>query len=265
MKLCKKCDINKDFLEFSKSNRSKDGLNSWCKECNKDYLKKYYLENKDSYSNKSKEYYNYNSDKIKEKSRNWRENNIEYVKEYNKDYYLENKEKLTEYKKDHYINNKDSYLDKSKKWKKENRELYLNCLKEWRKVNKKYNREYLRNWFANNPEKRKEYYDNLRLNSPHIVAWRTVLKNAIQRINTKKSNSTIEMLGYSADDLRKHLESLFSEGMSWDNWGEWHIDHKVPVSKFDKETPMSVVNSLFNLQPLWSLDNLLKSNKMEND
>jgi len=39
--------------------------------------------------------------------------------------------------------------------------------------------------------------------------------------------------------------------MSWDNHGEWHIDHIKPVSKFDKETPMSIVNALSNLQPLW--------------
>jgi hypothetical protein len=48
--------------------------------------------------------------------------------------------------------------------------------------------------------------------------------------------------------------------MSWDNWGEWHIDHIIPVSKFEKETPPSIVNSLSNLQPLWAIDNYKKSN-----
>ena len=61
------------------------------------------------------------------------------------------------------------------------------------------------------------------------------------------------------------MELLFLDGMSWNNWGEWHIDHRIPVSKFDKETPMSIVNSLSNLRPLWALDNLSKSNKIEND
>jgi len=39
--------------------------------------------------------------------------------------------------------------------------------------------------------------------------------------------------------------------MSWENHGEWHIDHIKPVSSFDKDTPMNIVNALSNLQPLW--------------
>jgi len=73
------------------------------------------------------------------------------------------------------------------------------------------------------------------------------------------------MLGYSSNDLKIHMELLFSDGMSWENWGEWHIDHKTPVSKFDKKVPVSTINSLDNLQPLWAFDNLSKSNKIEND
>lgn len=49
--------------------------------------------------------------------------------------------------------------------------------------------------------------------------------------------------------------------MSWENWGEWHIDHIKPVSKFEKNDLPSVVNSLSNLQPLWAKDNLSKSSK----
>jgi hypothetical protein len=45
------------------------------------------------------------------------------------------------------------------------------------------------------------------------------------------------------------------EGMSWENWGECHIDHIKMVSSFDPETPVSVVNSLENLRPLWAEDN----------
>ena len=49
--------------------------------------------------------------------------------------------------------------------------------------------------------------------------------------------------------------------MSWDNYGEWHIDHKKPISAFHKDTPPHIINSLCNLQPLWEIDNLKKSNK----
>jgi len=50
--------------------------------------------------------------------------------------------------------------------------------------------------------------------------------------------------------------------MSWENRGEWHIDHIKPVSSFDKSEKMSVVNSLDNLQPLWAKDNLSKGSKI---
>ena len=88
-----------------------------------------------------------------------------------------------------------------------------------------------------------------------MLAWRTILTNTLKRFNKKKEDKTINLLGYSALDLKKHIESLFLEGMSWENYGEWHIDHIKMVSTFDKETPMNIVNSLENLRPLWAEDN----------
>ena len=60
------------------------------------------------------------------------------------------------------------------------------------------------------------------------------------------------MLGYSALDLKQHIESMFTEGMSWDNHGEWHIDHIKQVVSFNSDTAPSVVNALSNLRPLWA-------------
>ena len=73
------------------------------------------------------------------------------------------------------------------------------------------------------------------------------------------------MLDYSVDDLKLHLESLFQPGMSWDNYGEWHIDHIVPDSWFEynsyQDSSFKECWALANLQPLWAKDNLKKSNK----
>jgi len=69
----------------------------------------------------------------------------------------------------------------------------------------------------------KSYIKKHRLKNPHIYAWRSLLTNSLKRLNTKKSAKTIEILGYSAEELKIHLESLFKEGMTWDNYGEWHI------------------------------------------
>ena len=42
--------------------------------------------------------------------------------------------------------------------------------------------------------------------------------------------------------LKEHIEKQFVDGMSWDNWGEWHIDHIKPVSKFDKSEKITIIN-----------------------
>jgi len=73
-------------------------------------------------------------------------------------------------------------------------------------------------------------------------------------------------VGYSLDELKLHLESQFTEGMSWENYGKWHIDHIIPLSSFDiqnyDDKSFKKCWSLENLQPLWAEDNLKKSNKV---
>ncbi|KJR48409.1 Phage protein [Desulfosporosinus sp. I2] len=86
-------------------------------------------------------------------------------------------------------------------------------------------------------------------------------------IKGNKNGSKWEALaGYSLTDLKWHLESLFKEGMSWNNMGLWHIDHIVPRSAFNYSYPddpgFKVCWSLANLQPLWAEENLRKSNKI---
>lgn len=67
---------------------------------------------------------------------------------------------------------------------------------------------------------------------------------------------------YSIDELKIHLESKFTDKMNWDNYGtEWVVDHIKPVSKFDKDTDISIVCALSNLQPLNKLENLKKHAK----
>lgn len=186
----------------------------------------------------------------------------ELTQEYYKEYYKKNKEILSEYKRQHYIDNKDIYLKKAENWRENNKELYLDHLKEWRENNKEYSKEYLKEWKTNNRDKIRKYDKDFREINPHIVAWRSSLKLALKRLGYKKESLTIDLLDYSANDLRNHMEELFLDGMSWNNWGEWHIDHKIPLSKFKENTPIHIVNSLDNLQPLWAFDNLSKSNKL---
>ena len=60
------------------------------------------------------------------------------------------------------------------------------------------------------------------------------------------------MLGYNYNDLKEYIESLFTDGMSWDNHGEWHVDHIKPLVCFSENEDIKVVNALSNLQPLWA-------------
>ena len=75
-----------------------------------------------------------------------------------------------------------------------------------------------------------------------------------------KSRKTVQLIGCSIDHLRQHLEAQFTEGMTWDNHGEWHIDHIKPCAAFDLtcERQQRECFNYTNLQPLWASDNLTK-------
>lgn len=81
-----------------------------------------------------------------------------------------------------------------------------------------------------------------------------------------KSGSAVSDLGCSIDYLKKYLESQFKDRMSWENQGDWHIDHQIPLSIVDLQDRESFlqVTHYTNLQPLWAIDNLRKSNKIIN-
>jgi hypothetical protein len=67
--------------------------------------------------------------------------------------------------------------------------------------------------------------------------------------------------GCSADFMRAHIEKQFTKGMTWDNYGEWHIDHIMPCAQFDLSNQMhaDICFNWQNLRPLWARENLSKS------
>lgn len=80
----------------------------------------------------------------------------------------------------------------------------------------------------------------------------------------KKEGKTQILLGYSAQEFREHIERQFQIGMTWDNHGEWHVDHIYPISKFIEEGihDPKIINALSNLKPIWKTDNLSKGSKV---
>lgn len=86
----------------------------------------------------------------------------------------------------------------------------------------------------------------------------------VARCLKDKTSRVYNMLGYTADELRQSIESKFKPGMSWQNYSHsgWHMDHIKPISSFDSDTQVSVINTLSNLQPLWACENFKKGSKI---
>jgi len=86
--------------------------------------------------------------------------------------------------------------------------------------------------------------------------------------NNKNGRYWEKSVNYNLQDLKNHIEKLFKPGMSWENYGEWHIDHIIPISlwKFEsyQDREFKQCWALANLQPLWAEENLIKNNKVEN-
>jgi hypothetical protein len=97
-------------------------------------------------------------------------------------------------------------------------------------------------------------------------ALRARLRAAVASRRGGKALKTIELIGCTIEELRIHLEKSFKEGMSWDNYGEWHIDHVRPCASFpnlgtDKAEQQQCFHYT-NLQALWAIENMRKRDKV---
>ena len=91
---------------------------------------------------------------------------------------------------------------------------------------------------------------------------RSRISQDIKRKGYSKKTKTYEILGCDFETLKKHFEKQFTKGMTWDNQGEWHIDHIIPLATATTEEEVIKLNHYTNLQPLWSIDNLSKKDKI---
>lgn len=99
-------------------------------------------------------------------------------------------------------------------------------------------------------------------------------KRCVQRIRTrtyvalkgyrKTLGSNGKFIGCSLEELKQHLEKQFKPGMTWENYGKWHVDHIQPLSSFNLQDDKEIKKACHftNLQPLWARENLQKSNKV---
>ena len=106
----------------------------------------------------------------------------------------------------------------------------------------------------------KKYKNNPEFKLKKLLRGR--LYHALKSQKAKKSNRTLKLTGCSLSFLVGYLEGKFKDKMTWENYGEWHVDHIIPVSSFnllDEEEQKKCFNYK-NLQPLWAEENLSKGN-----
>jgi len=239
-KKCSICKKIKSINDFYRSKTTKDGYRDKCKSC---------------FNGIQKEWYKNNLGRIKEWHKSYRKRNSEKIRECNRKYRKNNSEKIKKY---------------AKKYRQNNTEKIRKSVKEWQKNNPNKVREKTMRWRKNNPDKiraierknsrKKRLILNNRLNNRISTSIRRSLKE------NRKNNYWEALVNFTLQDLIIHLEKQFKEGMSWDNYGKWHIDHKKPLASFSFNSyegkEFKECWSLENLQPLWAEENIRKSNKI---
>lgn len=199
--------------------------------------------------------------------------------EYDKKYSEENKEKIKQRKKEYYLKNKDKLLKKHIERYYDNKEEIAEKAKEryYKDINK--SRERGTTYYKNNKEeillKQKEKWkingkDKIkerRKNDP-IFKLKGTMSNRLRNFLkskglNKKNKRTFDIIGCSPELLREYIENKFKIGMTWNNHGEWHIDHILPLDLASTEEQIYKLSHYTNLQPLWKSENLSKGCKIQ--
>lgn len=139
-------------------------------------------------------------------------------------------------------------------------------MRRFHKNNPGYNARAQREFYDIHPERKAAYRQGHIERHPIAFRLRKRLQGRLSKALSghTKIGSTMELVGCSVQELREYLESQFLPGMSWENHGEWHVDHKRPCASFDDLSDPEQQRECFhfsNLQPLWALDNLRKGKK----
>lgn len=228
LKHCGKCDSWKTLVNFNKLKSSWDGLRHQCKDC---------VKAQKTAINDACGYY---TDQAKAK---WQETkNCEERKEKKREYRGQNKEKLHMQFKQWYEKNKVEH----------NKKTYQNRINDPKHI------EYMKSYRPKYEKKRRETDPQFKLKSNYSRRIREMLTMA----NTSgKIYSSSKYLGCDIKYFMTHLETQFTDEMTWDNQGEWHLDHIIPCSSFDLTNDFEIFAcfNYRNYQPLMGIDNIIKS------
>lgn len=229
-KVCSVCNIKHPIINFNKYSSSKDGHRSQCNFCRKKYRQK-------------------NKKLILNGQYDWVKRNLKHVKEYKKQWEFENKDKLRKLR---------------KKWKEANKELLKLYKKQWYEENK----ELL--WQKNSQKEKIKRKENPKYKFKCNL--KSLIHSSFKRCGVKRPNKIdyLEILGLSSwDDVFHYFEGHFNSKnkFTWDNYGYygWHIDHVVALYFAETQYDVILLNHYTNLQPLQGIDNINKSNKLQDN
>jgi ABC-type Fe3+/spermidine/putrescine transport system ATPase subunit len=162
----------------------------------------------------------------------------------------------------------DSRKEKMKEYYQENKNFLKDRSKEYYNSNKDYIIDRNTIYAKNNKEKTNQYkysYRSRKIKESYVyklsVNIRSLISITIRNNGYKKKSKTIDILGTTFENFKIYIEGQFKDGMSWENHGEWHLDHKKPISWAETEEEIYELNHYTNFQPLWSFDNLSKGNR----
>jgi len=180
-------------------------------------------------------------------------------KEYDHKYYKQNSEKISEYGYMYRKRNHEKILENARRYYYEQDEQNSKRRLEYRRQWRDQNRETIRDYYS-------RYMNQYRIKNPSFCIRHSISAGISSSLRDGKQGRRWESLvGYTIKDLMTHLESQFTKGMTWENYGEWHIDHIRPLSDFAfisaDDPEFKECWSLWNLQPLWAHENLSKHAK----
>jgi len=190
-------------------------------------------------------------------------------KDYIKKYYNDNKEKISANQKVYKKQNKDEIKSKASDYYKLNKEKIKNRTKKYREDNLQKTKEKSKEYrLKDESKKRHNAYKKNKRDSCKLNKLKIYLRNRTCYIFKKKqfikSQKTTELLGIDIDVVKTYIESKFTKGMTWDNYGKygWHIDHIIPLSTAKTEEDLRKLCHYTNLQPLWAQENISKGAKI---
>lgn len=126
-------------------------------------------------------------------------------------------------------------------------------------------RAYSAEYNRKNPSRRNEYIKSRKRRDIGFRIAHNLRSRISQAVRRNKGGSAVNHLGCSIQELRYYLESKFTDGMTWENYGQkgWHIDHIKPLISFDLTDSAQCIKAFHytNLQPLWAKDNVRKGGR----